>query len=271
MFAYAFMQRAFVAGVVLGLAVPLVGVFIVMRRLSMIGDALSHASLAGVAAGLIAGINPAFGATVAAVAAAGCVEVIRRRFEAHAELAIAIVMATGVGLAGVLSGFVPNAASFSSFLFGSIVTVSDAELWGVIGVGAAVVVCCWALRRQLLLVTLDERGARLYGVCTGAVNALFILFCALVVSIASRTVGALIVSAMMVVPVACAASSAIGLTASFYLGLKPGGAIVLVSVALLAPLAIGKRVAGSLAAPATRAAPQRVRGRRKGPAYRSRS
>lgn len=275
MFAYAFMQRAFVAGVVLGLAVPLVGVFIVMRRLSMIGDALSHASLAGVAAGLIGGINPVLGATVAAVAAAGCVEVIRRRFEAHAELAIAIVMATGVGLAGVLSGFVPNAASFSSFLFGSIVTVSDAELWGVIGVGAAVVVCCWALRRQLLLVTLDERGARLYGVCTGAVNALFILFCALVVSIASRTVGALIVSAMMVVPVACAlvvarswrqlvivacgvgaASSAIGLTASFYLGLKPGGAIVLVSVALLAPLAIGKRVAGSLAAPATRAAPQ---------------
>lgn len=290
MFAYAFMQRAFVAGVVLGLAVPLVGVFIVMRRLSMIGDALSHASLAGVAAGLIAGINPVLGATVAAVAAAGCVEVIRRRFEAHAELAIAIVMATGVGLAGVLSGFVPNAASFSSFLFGSIVTVSDAELWGVVGVGAAVVVCCWALRRQLLLVTLDERGARLYGVRTGAVNALFTLFCALVVSIASRTVGALIVSAMMVVPVAgalvvarswrqlvivaCgvgAASSAIGLTASFYLGLKPGGAIVLVSVALLAPLAIGKRVAGSLAAPATRAAPQRVRGRRKGPAYRSRS
>ena len=267
MFAYAFMQRAFVAGIVLGLAVPLVGVFIVMRRLSMIGDALSHTSLAGVAAGLIAGINPVLGASIAAVSAAACVEVIRRRFEAHAELAIAIVMATGVGLAGVLSGFVPNAASFSSFLFGSIVTVSDAELWGVVGVGVAVVASCWALRRQLLLVTLDERGARLYGVRTGAVNALFTLLCALVVSIASRTVGALIVSAMMVVPVACAlvvarswralvaiacvvgvVSSAAGLAASFYLGLKPGGSIVLVSVAVLALLAAGKRLTSRFAA-----------------------
>ena len=260
MFAYEFMQRAFVAGIVLGVAIPLVGVFIVMRRLSMIGDALSHTSLAGVAAGLIAGINPVLGATVAAVLAAGFVEVIRRRFEAHAELAIAIVMATGVGLAGVLSGFVPNSSTFSSFLFGSIVTVSDAELLGVLGVGAGVVACCVVLRRQLLLVTLDERGAKLYGARTEAVNALFILFTALVVSIASRTVGALVVSATMVVPVACAlmvarswrslvlvscgvgaVSSAIGLTLSFYLGLKPGGIIVLVAVVLLGACALAGR------------------------------
>ena len=263
MFEYAFMQRAFLAGIVLGLAVPLVGVFVVMRRLSMIGDALSHTSLAGVAAGLIAGINPVLGATVAAVAAGGFVELIRRRFEAHAELAIAIVMATGVGLAGVLSGFVPNGATFSSFLFGSIVTVSDAELAGVVGVGTGVVATCALMRRQLLLVTLDERTAKLYGVCTRVLNALFILLTALVVSIASRTVGALIVSAMMVVPVACALvvarswrqlvavscgvgvlSSAAGLTASFYLGLKPGGAIVLVAVGLLAACVLASRVRG---------------------------
>lgn len=259
MFAYAFMQRAFLAGIVLGLAVPLVGVFIVMRRLSMIGDALSHASLAGVAAGLIAGINPVLGATVAAVSAAGFVEIIRRRFLSRAELAIAIVMAAGVGLAGVLSGFVPNASSFSSFLFGSIVTVSDGELISVIGIAAGVVACCGLLRRQLFLVTLDERHARLYGVRTRAVNALFILFTALVVSVASRTVGALIVSAMMVVPVASALlvarswralvaiacvqgviASATGLTLSFYLGLKPGGAIVLVGIALMAVSAIAR-------------------------------
>lgn len=270
MFAYAFMQRAFIAGIILGLAVPLVGVFVVMRRLSMIGDALSHTSLAGVAAGLIASINPVLGATLACVAAAGCIEVIRRRFEAHAELAIAIVTAAGVGLAGVLSGFVPNSSTFSSFLFGSIVTVSDAELIGVVGVGAAVVACCVALRRQLLLVTLDERTARLCGVRTSAVNALFLLFTALVVSIASRTVGALIVSAMMVVPVACAlvvarswhtlvavacgvgvASSAVGLTISFYLGLKPGGTIVLVAIAVLALLALITRAQTLIAASRT--------------------
>lgn len=255
MLAYAFMQRALVAGLVLGCAVPLVGVFIVMRRLSMIGDALSHASLAGVAAGLIAGVNPVLGATVAAVAAAGCVEAIRRRFSERAELAIAIVMAAGVGVAAVLSGFVPNASTFSGFLFGSIVTVSDAELVAVLGIGAAVIACCAALRRQLLLITLDERGSRLYGVRTQALNAVFILFCALVVSIASRTVGALVVSALMVVPVAAAlavarswralvcwacgvgvASSAIGIALSFYFALKPGGAIVLTAIAFLVAL-----------------------------------
>ena len=268
MLAYAFMQRALVAGVILGLAVPLVGTLVVMRRLSMIGDALSHASLAGVAAGLIGGINPVLGASIAAIVAAGCVEVIRRRFESRAELAIAIVMATGVGLAGVLSGFVPNSATFSSFLFGSIVTVSDAELWGVVAVGGAVAILCWVLRRPLLLVTLDERGARFYGVRTDALNSLFVLFSALVISIASRTVGALIVSAMMVVPVACALvvarswrqlvavscgvgvlSSLVGLTASFYLGVKPGGAIVLVSVAMLALLGAGKGALRRMGAP----------------------
>lgn len=252
MFAYEFMQRAFLAGLVLGVAIPLVGVVVVMRRLSMIGDALSHASLAGVAAGLIGGFNPVLGATIAAVAAASSVEAIRHRFAERAELAIAIVMAAGVGLAGVLSGFVPNSATFSSFLFGSIVTVSNAELGGVVGIGLAVVVVWLLLRRQLFLVTLDERTARLCGVRVTVVNVLVTLLTALVVSVASRIVGTLIVSSMMVVPVACAlqiarswrglvvlscsvgaVSSAIGLALSFYVGLKPGGAIVLVSIAFL--------------------------------------
>lgn len=252
MLEYAFMQRALIAGIVLGAAVPLVGVTVVMKRLSMIGDALSHTSLAGVAAGLIAGVNPVLGATIASVLAAGCVEAIRRRLRDRAELAIAIVMSCGVGAAGVLSGFVPNSSTFSSFLFGSIVTVSDAELWGVVTVGLAVICACALAGRQLFLVVLDERTAKLGGVRTDVVNALFTLLTALVVSVSSRTVGALIVSSMMVVPVACAlqvaqswrmlvavscgvgvSSSIIGLVLSFYLGLKPGGSIVLAGVAML--------------------------------------
>lgn len=246
------MQRALLTGIILGAVIPLVGVIVVVRRLSMIGDALSHASLAGVAAGLIGGINPVLGATLAAVVAAGFVEVIRRRFAERAELAIALVMATGVGLAGVLSGFVPNASSFSSFLFGSIVTVSDEEVAWVVGIGVMVGAGCVALRRQLFLMAADERAARLAGVRTGLVSAGFTLACALVVSIASRTVGALIVSAMMVVPVACGlqvarswrslvtvscavgvGSSVAGLVVSYCLGTKPGGSIVLVGIAVL--------------------------------------
>lgn len=252
MFQYAFMQRAFAAGIVLGIAIPLVGLTVVLRRLSMIGDALGHASLAGVAAGLIGGINPVAGATVACVAAALSIEAVRRRLPGRADLAVAVIMAAGIGLAGVLSGFVPNSASFSSFLFGSIVTVGDVELYTVLGVGAVVVLFCIGLSKELFWVALDERAARLAGVRVGAVDFAFVLVCALTVSIASRTVGSLIVSSMMTVPVACALSvarswrqaavvaaavgalsAAAGLVASFQLGLKPGGTIVLIEVAVL--------------------------------------
>ncbi len=261
MFEYLFMQRAFVAGLILGIAVPCVGVVVVLKRLSMMGDALSHTALAGVAGGLIAGINPVLGATIACLGAAGAIEVIRRRFEGHAELAIAIVMSCGIGLAGVLSGFVPNAASFSSFLFGSIVTVNDDDLLAVAAVGATVLLLCALMRKELFLVTLDERAARLAGVRTKTVNAAFILITALCVSVAARTVGALIVSSMMVVPVACALQiarswkqivilscgigvtiTAIGLTVSYELGLKPGGTIVLIGIGTLALVLVAKRL-----------------------------
>lgn len=252
MFSYAFMQRALVAGVVIGAVIPLVGVTVVLKRLSMIGDALSHASLAGVAAGLIGGFNPVAGASVACVVAAFCIEGIRVRLQDRADLAIAVIMAAGVGLAGVLSGFVPNSSTFSSFLFGSIVTVDDAELYAVVAIGIAVAALCLVFFRELFWVTLDEGAARLAGVRVRAVNGAFILVCALAVSIAARTVGALIVSAMMTVPVACSlvvarswrqtyavacavgvVCAVVGLVASYRFGLKPGGTIVLLEVAVL--------------------------------------
>lgn len=253
------MQRAFLAGIILGVVVPCIGVVVVLKRLSMMGDALSHTSLAGVAAGLIGGIDPVLGATVACVVASFGIEVIRRRFVGHAELAIAIIMSTGIGLAGVLAGFVPNAASFSSFLFGSIVTVDNGELTAVALIGLGVLVLCFLLHKELFLVTLDERAARLAGVRTGLVNTLFILMTALAVSVAARTVGALIVSSMMVVPVACALQvsrswrqtvfiscgigvviTAVGLVVSYDFGLKPGGTVVLIGVAVLAIIMVIK-------------------------------
>lgn len=259
MYQYAFMQRAFLSGIVLGIAIPLVGVIVVLKRLSMIGDTLSHASLAGVAGGLIAGINPVAGATVACLAAACFVEAIRKRLETRGDLAIAIVMAAGVGLAGVLSGFVPNSSTFSSFLFGSIVTVDNSELAGVMVVGLGIIAYCLLFSRELFWVALDERAARIAGVRTRIINVSFIFVCALAISIAARTVGALIVSSMMTVPVACAltvarswrqtciVSSSVGLisvlaglTASYLWGLKPGGTIVLAQVAILIVLVVGR-------------------------------
>ncbi len=266
MLQYVFMQRSLLVGLMLGIVIPLVGVTVVLKRLSMIGDALSHTSLAGVAGGLIGGISPVAGAVVACLAGALCIEGIRRRFRDQSELAVAIVMATGIGLAGVLSGFVPNASSFNSFMFGSILTVSREETVTIVVVSAIAVAFCLLARRELFLMSFDERHARTVGVPVGLANVAFVIVVALVVAVAARTVGSLIVSSMMVVPVACALQLARswkqtcilasgigllttlgGLVISFYVGLKPGGTIVLLAVVVLLLIFAAKAVAARVA------------------------
>ena len=114
---YDFMRRAFIVGILLAIIIPCIGIVVVLKRLSMISDALSHSSLAGVAAGLILGINPIVGAVITCVVSALSIEVIRKKIPRYSEMSIAIVMSAGIGLAGVLSGFVKSAANFNSFLF----------------------------------------------------------------------------------------------------------------------------------------------------------
>ena len=256
MFEYAFMQRAFIVGVLLALIIPLIGVTVVLRRLSMLGDALSHTSLAGVAAGLLLNVNPVFGASVFCVGAAFGIEGIRRRFPRYAELSISVMLSAGVGLAGVLSGFTKNAASF---LFGSIVAISDAELYSVAAVSLLVLLASVLLYKELFSIALDERAARLSGVPVNVVSTIFTMLTAVTVAIAARTVGALIVSSMMVLPVACAMQLArsyrgtvwasigfaelftiSGLVIAYYGGLKPGGTIVLMGVVCLIGILIVK-------------------------------
>jgi zinc transport system permease protein len=252
MFQYDFMIRAFITGMVIAVITPCIGSVVVFKRFSLIGDALSHASLAGVAAGLIGGINPVAGAVAICVTAAFGIEAVRKVFPKYAEIALAVVLSAGAGLTGVLSGFVRNAANFNSFLFGSIVAVSDFELYLVIATGAAVLLTFILLYRALFYMVFDEEAARLAGVPVRRVNFIFTLLIALTVSVAVRTIGALIVSSLMVLPVACAMQvaksyakttvyavlfgvgfMAIGLTLSFYAGLKPGGVIALTGVAIL--------------------------------------
>ena len=252
MFEYAFMQRAFI--VLLALIIPLIGVTVVLRRLSMLGDALSHTSLAGVAAGLLLNVNPVFGASVFCVGAAFGIEGIRRRFPRYAELSISVMLS-----AGVLSGFTKNAANFNSFLFGSIVAISDAELYSVAAVSLLVLLASVLLYKELFSIALDERAARLSGVPVNVVSTIFTMLTAVTVAIAARTVGALIVSSMMVLPVACAMQLArsyrgtvwasigfaelftiSGLVIAYYGGLKPGGTIVLMGVVCLIGILIVK-------------------------------
>ncbi|MCD8082977.1 MAG: metal ABC transporter permease [Clostridiales bacterium] len=262
-FEYAFMQRAFLVGILLAMTIPCIGIVVVLRRLSMIGDALSHASLAGVALGLILGINPVAGAAAACILASLGIEAIRRKLPRYSEMSIAIMMSAGVGLAGVLSGFVKSSANFNSFLFGSIVAISDLEMYLVAGVSLAVLLMFLLLYKELFFIALDERSARLAGVPVGAVNFIFTIMTAITVAVAARTVGALIVSSMMVIPAACAMQlgknyrqtvlyavlldvifMVIGLFAAYYLDLKPGGTIVLISVILLVVILAVKKLLG---------------------------
>ena len=260
-FKYAFMQRAFIVGILLAAIIPCIGLVIVCKRLSMIGDALSHTSLAGVAAGLLLGLNPVLTAAAACVVAAIGIEAIRRKIPRFSEMSIAIIMSAGIGLAGVMSGFIKNTANFNSFLFGSIVAISNGELYLVIAVSMAVLLMFLLMYKELFYVSLDEQSARLAGVPVKTVNFLFTVLIAVTVSVAARTVGALIVSSMMVVPVACAMQFGTsyrqtlilvvvldilfmitGLFAAYYLGLKPGGTIVLVGVLFLIIVFVGKRI-----------------------------
>lgn len=246
---YGFMQRAFLVGILLAVITPCIGMTIVLKRMSMIGDALSHASLAGVALGLLLGINPVLGAITVCIVAALGIEVIRKKIARYSEMAIAIVMSAGIGLAGVLSGFVQNSANFNSFLFGSIVSISTGEMIMVCVVSLIVLVTVLLFYKELFYIGFDENAARISGVPVKSVNFMFTILTALTVSIASRTVGTLIVSSMLVVPVACGMQMArsyrgtlisavltavvttiAGLFLSYYAGLKPGGTIVLLEV-----------------------------------------
>lgn len=252
MLEYEFMRKAFLVGILLAIIIPCIGTTIVLKRLSMLGDALSHTSLAGVAGGLLMGINPVLGAVVVTVLAGFGIEFIRKRFPKYSEISIAIIMSAGVGLAGILSGFTSNSAGFTSFLFGSIVAIADFELYMVIALSIVVMISFLLLYKELMHIAFDESGARIVGIPVKTVNFIFTILTALTVSIASRTVGALIVSSIMVIPVACAMRFAssyrmtiilsvvfaitftiIGLSLSFYFGFKPGGTIVLLGVVCL--------------------------------------
>ncbi|MDR2180675.1 MAG: metal ABC transporter permease [Synergistaceae bacterium] len=261
LFEYEFMRRAFIVGLLLAVIIPCIGVVVVLKRLTMIGDALSHSSLAGVAAGLVMGVNPILGAGVTCVVAALGIETIRKKMPQYSDIAIAVVLSSSIGMAGVLSGFVKNAANFNSFLFGSIVAFSDFEMTLVVCVSFAVMLAFVLLYKELFFIAFDERAARLAGVPVGMVNNIFTVLTAITVSIASRTVGVLIVSSMMVIPVACAmqlrasykrtviysvcfavAFTAAGLYVSYYARLKPGGTIVLLGVACLILILSAKKL-----------------------------
>lgn len=253
MFSYEFMRRAFLVAALIAFIAPCIGLNIVLKRLSAIGDAASHSALAGIAFGLVMGINPILGAVIFSVIAVLSIEALRKNFSKYPEIATAIVMSAGIGLTAVLSGFIKDGSNnINSFLFGSIVAISDFELYLTIGLGIIVLTVSMLLYKELFYIAFDEEAAQLSGVPVKSINFVLMLLTAVTVSAASRVVGALMISSLLVIPAAAAIMisksykqtliisiilaeifTAAGLTVSFYLDLRPGGTIVLTGVVIL--------------------------------------
>ncbi len=259
--AYEFMHRAFAAGAITALICPAIGVFLVPRRLSLIADSLSHVALAGVALGLLVGVSPLLGALAVAVAGAVGMERLRARGALQGDAALAVFLSGGFALAVVLislaRGF--NADLFA-ILFGSILTVSPADVWLILGLGAVVAATVGTFYRQLLAITLNEDLARTTGVPVAGLNLLLTVLTALTTVVAMRMVGVLLVSAMIVIPaltgfglgrsfrqatviaIAMAlVSMTAGLIVAYYLRLAAGGAVVLTALAIFALASLGRR------------------------------
>jgi zinc transport system permease protein len=251
---YSFMHRAFVAGAVTALICPAIGVFLVPRRLSLIADTLSHVALAGVALGLLLGVSPVLGALVVTVAGAVGMERLRAGGALQGDAALAVFLSGGFALAVVLislaRGF--NADLFA-ILFGSILTVSPADVWLIVALGAVVAMTIGSFYPQLLAITLNEDLARTSGVPVAGLNLLLTVLTALTTVVAMRMVGVLLVSAMIVIPsltgfalgrsfrqatliaiLMALASMTAGLIAAYYLRLAAGGAVVLTALIVFA-------------------------------------
>ncbi|AKA72205.1 metal ABC transporter permease [Clostridium scatologenes] len=258
---YSFMQNALIASIFISILCPTIGVFLVLKRYSMMGDALSHASLAGVAVGLVFGYNPILSAFIFTSFFGVAIEFLRDYYKKYAEVILVIVMTLGIGIAITLISMGKTNANVNSYLFGSILTVSTTELFTVFILSIISVIILCLFFNQLLYITFDEDGAKIIGVKVKLLNYIFALLVGATVSVSIRIMGILVISSMIAMPVAAALQLhkgfkltlifsiifgfidvIVGLILSYYIDSAPGGTIALTSVALMLLVIIIKRL-----------------------------
>jgi zinc transport system permease protein len=261
-----YMQLALGVGLVVGACAPLVGAFLVDRHLSLLGDGIGHLAFAGVAAGLLLSISPIWTALVVAVVGAVLVEWLRTRGKASGDLALALFFYGGIAAGAVLASRAATngiTVNIVPYLFGSILTVTQADLALVGAIGVVIVLTVLVAHRAWFAIGLDEESARVMGLPVNALNALLAALTAITIVAATRIVGVLLVAALMVLPVAAARllarsqtrtlaiasgvgviSVIVGLGAARIWGLAPGGTIVLVSALVFAVTSVltGRRL-----------------------------
>ncbi|MCG7210911.1 metal ABC transporter permease [Streptomyces arenae] len=275
---YAFMQRALLAAVLVGITAPAVGIYLVQRRQALMGDGIGHVAMTGVGLGFLLSTSPVWMATAVSVLGAILMELIRWYGRTRGDIALAMLFYGGMAGGVMLINLAPGGsnANLMSYLFGSLSTVSESDVTAICVLAAFVLVVTLGLRRQLFAVSQDEEFARVTGLPVRALNLLTAITAAVTVTVAMRVVGLLLVSALMVVPVAAAQqlsrsfaatfaiAVAIGVTVSiggtitsYYQYVPPGATIVLLTIAaffalsvLAAPLARRRARAAAARTPA---------------------
>jgi zinc transport system permease protein len=250
---YAFMQRALLASLLIGIAAPAVGIYLVQRRQAMFGDGVGHVALTGVALGFLMNTSPVWTAVVVSAVGAIAMELLRSSGRARGDIALAMMFYGGMAGGVMIINLAPggSTANLTTYLWGSVTTVSPEDINAILVLSAFVLAVCLGLRRQLFAVCQDEEFARVTGLPVRALNLLLAVTAAATVTVAMRVVGLLLVSALMVIPVVAAQQvtrgfaatlalsafigvlvSLAGTTTSYYQDVPPGATIVLIALGL---------------------------------------
>ncbi|MFJ8827075.1 metal ABC transporter permease [Streptomyces sp. NPDC102467] len=256
---YAFMQRALLAAVLIGITAPAIGIYLVQRRQALMGDGIGHVAMTGVGLGFLFSMSPVWMAMLVSVLGALLMELIRWYGRTRGDIALAMLFYGGMAAGVMFINLAPDGstANLTSYLFGSLTTVSQQDVVTICLLAAFVVLVTVGLRRQLFAVSQDEEFARVTGLPVRALNLLVAVTAAVTVTVAMRVVGLLLVSALMVVPVAAAqqltrsfkATFAVavaigvvvtlgGTVTSYYQDVPPGATIVLLTIGVFIALTL---------------------------------
>lgn len=252
MFEYDFMQRAFLAGIFIAVLASVSGTFVVLKRYSLISETLAHSALVGVAVGLVAGYNPLWTAVVVSLLSAWLIEYLRTSFSLYSDSVLSILLSGALAISIIIvsmGGEFNN--SLFSYLFGSILSVSKADLYTIFIFGGFSLVLLLVFSRELYFIAYDEEVAQTSGIKVKLLSFLLVSVVAIIIALSIRVVGTLLIGALMVIPTVSALqyrvgflptvlislffalfSVVVGMTLSFYFSLPSGATIVLCVIAL---------------------------------------
>ena len=248
MFEYSFMIRAFLAGTMIAIIAPTIGMFLVHRRMSFLVDTLAHVSLCGIGLGFLLSLNPLISAAVITILGALIVERLRTGGKLAGDAALALLLYGSLGIASVLLNIAEGPGMhLESLLFGSILTVRSSDVLMILLLSCCVATCIFKLYKPLFCLVFDEEWAETTGLSVQKLNTVLIILAALTVAVSMRIIGVLLVGALMTTPVITASkigkgflltlfsamllslfSVVMGISISYYIGWPSGGTIVIV-------------------------------------------